>query len=322
MSSDAAAAVTSCAVCGESRGKLLLSARDPDGLSPAPFDVVRCAGCGTAYVSPRPPAHELARHYVRGYYGRPGEDSGPLGRLFGRLLMAERAAKAAAGRAPGRILDVGCGDGSFLAAMRRRGWECWGVEISDEGAARAAARPGLNIHDQPLERLSLPARGFDVVTLWHSLEHVPDPAGLLARAAELVKPGGRLLVAFPNGDSWDLRLFGARWFHLDPPRHLHYFTPSSMSLLLKKCGLEVEGVSQLSFEYNLFGFAQSALNLATRRPNYLYRRLKGTLPHGAVGDALATALLAIPAGLLAVPYALAAAACGRSGCVDVSARRR
>jgi 2-polyprenyl-3-methyl-5-hydroxy-6-metoxy-1,4-benzoquinol methylase len=317
-----AASGTACAVCGGERAAALFSARDPDGLAPDAFAIVRCADCGTAYVSPRPPPHELGRYYVRGYYGRPGEDSGPLGRLFGRLLMAERAAKAAGGRASGKVLDVGCGDGTFLAAMRRRGWECWGVEVSEEGSARAAARPGLTIHDQPLEALSLPARGFDLVTFWHSLEHVSDPASLLARAAGLVKDGGRLLVAFPNGDSWDLRLFGARWFHLDPPRHLHYFTPASMTRLLEKAGFAVERVSHSSFEYNLFGFAQSALNLFTRRPNYFYRRAKGTLPEGSALDALATAAFALPACLLAFPYALAAQALGRSGCVDVVAARR
>jgi len=311
-----------CAVCGSSAAAPLFHAKDPDGFSPEPFRILRCASCGTAYVSPRPPNYELGAYYVRGYYGRPGEDSGALGRLFGRLLMAERAAKAARGLAPGRVLDVGCGDGTFLSAMRRRGWECWGVEVSEDGASRAAARPGLTIHDQPLEKLTLPPRSFDLVTFWHSLEHVPDPAELIARAADLVKPGGRLLVAFPNGGSWEMGLFGARWFHLDPPRHLHYFTPASMSRLLERAGLKVERVSHGSFEYDLFGFAQSALNLVTARPNYFYRRAKGTLAGGAALDALATAAFAVPAALLSLPFAAAAAAFGRSGCVDVSATVR
>jgi 2-polyprenyl-3-methyl-5-hydroxy-6-metoxy-1,4-benzoquinol methylase len=215
------------------------------------------------------------------------------------------------------VLDVGCGDGTFLAAMRRRGWDCWGVEVSEEGARAAAARPGLTIHDQPLDRLSLPARSFDLVTFWHSLEHATEPALQLERAAELVKPGGRLLVAFPSADSWDLAVFGASWFHLDPPRHLHYFTAAALSRLFVKSGLQVERVSQWSFEYNLFGFAQSALNLLTRRPNYFYRRAKGTLPSGSARDFLTTAAFALPAALLAWPYAAAAALWGRSGCVEV-----
>jgi 2-polyprenyl-3-methyl-5-hydroxy-6-metoxy-1,4-benzoquinol methylase len=313
----------SCGACGASDARTLLEALDPEGISLEPFRVVRCASCGAAYVNPRPAAAELGAFYVRGYYGRPGEDSGPVGRALGRLLMALRAATAERGmRKPGRVLDVGCGDGTFLAALRRRGWTCAGVEVNEEAAARAAAREGLTIHDQPLEKLALPAKSFDLVTFWHSLEHVPDPAGQLARAAALVADGGRLLVAFPNADSWDLKLFGASWFHLDPPRHLHYFTPESLSALLGRLGLKAERASHWSFEYNPFGFAQSALNLVTRRPNYLYRRLKGTLPIGSMRDALATAVLAVPAGLLALPYAFAAALFRRSGCVVVAARRR
>jgi len=312
-----------CAVCGAFGGRPLLRARDPEGVTAEPFSVVLCEECGTARLDPRPPAAELGAFYVRGYHGRPGEDSGPLGRWFGRALMAERAAKAAGDtKKPGRVLDIGCGDGTFLSAMARRGWKCTGVELNDEAAARAASRDGLAIHDQPLEKCGLPERSFDLVTFWHSLEHVTDPADLLMRAAGLVADGGRLLVAFPNAESWDLRLFGARWFHLDPPRHLHYFTPSSMRRLLERTGLKVERISQWSFEYNPFGFAQSALNCVTRRPNYLYRRAKGTLTVGSALDAAMTALFALPAGLLSLPYSWAAALFGRSGCVDLTARQR
>lgn len=311
-----------CAVCSEARARPLLIARDSDGLEAEPFSVVACEGCGTAYVSPRPPASDLGRFYIAGYYDKPGEDSGGAGRRLGRLFMLERVAKAEAGGAPGRVLDIGCGEGTFLAAMNRKGWEAWGVEISKDGAARAAARPGLKVFSEPLDRCPLPAKGFDRVTLWHSIEHVTDPGGLLKTAAGLLKDDGRMLVAFPSSASWDFRLFGARWFHLDPPRHLHYFTPQSMARLLSAAGLRAVRVRHLSWEYNPFGFVQSVLNLVTPRFNFLYRRLKGTLPpeqRGSAADVAATFLLLFPLTVLSVPYTLFAALAGASGCVEVEA---
>ena len=311
-----------CAACGSAESALVFRAPDPDGLAAEPFSVVRCSACGMVFVSPRPADADLGGFYVAGYYDKPGEDSGGLGRRLGRLFMVERVAKAAGGLAPGRVLDIGCGEGTFLAAMSRRGWEGWGVEVSAEGAARAAARPGLRIFNKPLDECGLAPASFDLITLWHSIEHVPDPEALLRRAAGLLKDGGRLFLAFPNAESWDFALFGPRWFHLDPPRHLHYFSPKTISALLERCGLETRGVSHLSFEYNPFGFVQSVLNLLMRRMNFLYRKLKGTFPRGEAPEkgeaAVAAMLLPVPLAL-SLPYTLLAALFGASGCVDVRA---
>lgn len=314
-----------CAVCAGDKSSLVFQARDSDGLSSERFSIVRCAACGMAYVSPRPAGAALARYYVRGYYDKPGEDSGGVGRWLGRLFMTERALKAAAARPAGRILDIGCGEGTFLAAMSRRGWDCWGVEVSAEGAARASARPELRVFNAPLEECGLAPKTFDLVTLWHSIEHVEDPAALLRQVAGLVKDDGRILLAFPNAASWDFRVFRARWFHLDPPRHLHYFSPTTMDRLLEASGLRTIRVTQVSFEYNPFGFVQSVLNLVTRRFNYLYRTLKGTFAPdaaGAAGDLLITIALLPLLTALSLPYSLLAALCRSSGCVEVLAAKR
>lgn len=274
------------------------------------------------FVSPRPPDSGLSRYYAAGYYDKPGEDSGGLGRRLGRLFMIERVAKAARGGPPGRVLDIGCGEGTFLAAMARRGWDAWGIEVSPEGAARAAARPGLRVLNKRLEDCELEPASFDLITLWHSIEHVSDPEALLRRAAALLKEGGSLFLAFPSAQSWDFKLFGSRWFHLDPPRHLHYFSPTTMGALLERCGLEPAGANHLSFEYNPFGFVQSVLNLLTGRMNFFYRRLKGTFPRGeapAPAAAALTVLLLPFLTALSLPYTLLAALFRASGCVDMRA---
>jgi len=311
-----------CAACGSSSSRLEFAAPDPDGLSPAPFEIVRCSDCLMVFVSPRPAASDLGRYYAAGYYDKPGEDSGGAGRRLGRMFMVERCAKASRGLEPGRVLDIGCGEGTFLAAMARRGWDAWGVEVSAEGAARAAARPGLRVFNKRLEECALEPKSFDLITLWHSIEHVPDPEALLKAAGTLLKDGGRLFLAFPSAESWDFKLFGPRWFHLDPPRHLHYFSPKTMSALLERCGLEQRDVSHVSFEYNPFGFVQSVLNILTGRMNFFYRRLKGTFPRGeapARGEAVLNAVLLPFLAAASVPYTLLAALFGASGCVDVRA---
>ena len=314
--------LASCAACGASQTELEFVAADPDGLSDSTFSVVRCTACGMVFVSPRPVDVDLGRYYTAGYYDKPGEDSGGLGRRLGRLFMMERVAKATSGLARGRVLDIGCGEGTFLAAMSRRGWDAWGVEVSSDGAARAAARPGLRIFNKRIEECELEPASFDLITLWHSIEHVPDPESLLRRTAALLKNGGRLFLAFPNPESWDYALFGPRWFHLDPPRHLHYFSPKTMSSLLERCGMEQVGTSHFSFEYNPFGFVQSMLNVLTGRMNFFYRKLKGTFPRGktpARGEVALTAILLPFLTALSLPYTLLAALFCSSGCVDVQA---
>lgn len=313
-----------CAVCGETSDRTLFSAPDPDGRDAEPFRIARCEGCALAFVSPRPPESDLGRYYAAGYYDKPGEDSGRVGRLLAGMFMAERVGRVDGLRSRGRLLDVGCGEGTFLAAMSRRGWEAWGVEISSEGAARAAARPGLVIHQKPLAECALPSGHFDVITLWHSIEHVSDPGAVLREARRLLKDDGRLFLAFPNPESWDFKLFGARWFHLDPPRHLNYFSPETMTRLLDAAGFATVRVGGFSLEYNPFGFVQSVLNFLTGRMNYFYRGMKGGLPPAerSRGDLLLTVLLLPALAVISLPYTFLAAAVGASGCVDVAAAKK
>lgn len=307
----------SCAVCGARESREAVSAREPYGLWPEPFKLVRCAACAHLYVSPRPEGQELSRFYFGSYYRGSG--------LLSAAFEALKASRISAGRGVGRLLDVGCGDGAFLAAIRRRGWEGWGVETARDGAALAKAREGLKIFEKPLEACGLPAAHFDAVTLWHSIEHMENPAAALREARRVLKDGGTLFLAFPNGASWEFACFGARWFHLDMPRHLHLFSPEGMARLLTSLGFRVEAVSGWAWEYNVFGFVQSALNRVSFEANRLYKVLKGqkgaALPAAArAWDVLAILALAGPLAVLAALFSLAAALCGRAACVEVYAR--
>jgi SAM-dependent methyltransferase len=126
--------------------------------------------------------------------------------------------------------------------MRERGWQVMGVDIAAETVHRIRDRLGLPALVGSLPHPELGPESFDVITMWHALEHVPDPAGVLRAARQLLTADGQLLVAVPNIDSLAFRVFGQAWFGLDLPRHLTHFSPWTLHLMLERAGFRVERI--------------------------------------------------------------------------------
>jgi 2-polyprenyl-3-methyl-5-hydroxy-6-metoxy-1,4-benzoquinol methylase len=137
-----------------------------------------------------------------------------------------------------RLLDVGCSYGFFLDTAQRRGWSVAGVELSTASASFARATYGLDVYTGLLADAPYDAGTFDVVTIRHVLEHVPNPAHLIAEAHTFLRPGGLILVAVPNLGSLAARLLGPQWWWIDPPTHLFYFTHATLARLLTQQGFE------------------------------------------------------------------------------------
>jgi 2-polyprenyl-3-methyl-5-hydroxy-6-metoxy-1,4-benzoquinol methylase len=160
------------------------------------------------------------------------------------------------------MLDVGCGNGELARAFARRGWEVAGIEPGS--AAQAARACGIEVHPGTLD--DAPWRGptFDAVIFNHSLEHLPDPARSLRRAAALLREGGTVAVAVPNFACWQRRVFGSRWFGLDLPRHLQHLDGHTLAALMVRAGLRPVAQSTasmrpgllVSLQYALFGRAR------------------------------------------------------------------
>ncbi|HKQ19847.1 MAG TPA: class I SAM-dependent methyltransferase, partial [Candidatus Eisenbacteria bacterium] len=231
------------------------------------YGIRECPRCHRRALDPRPAPSALAYWYGPGYFGASSRKFiGPI-ESFVDFFRDGRAREAArllgrlpsAGRAP-RVLDVGCGSGLFLAALAKRGFECHGTEFSDETARRARAIRGLSIHAGPIDSATYAPGSFDLISVWHVLEHLDQPDELLRHCARWLRPGGALMLAVPNIDSWQGRLFRGAWFHLDPPRHFFHFGPSSLGSALSNAGFQVETMRHLSWEQNLYGVIQSALN--------------------------------------------------------------
>lgn len=301
-----------------------------DYISGDPFKLVLCRNCGIAFTQPVPAPDTWSRYYPQDYYGAAGVSRFrfPLEWVQTRFYTARvrRVQKLNDGR-PGRVLDVGCGRGFLLQEFRRRGWEVLGTEADDTAAAHAQRVLKLPVKLGALETLDLPAAGFDVVVLWHVLEHLGDPGATLVQVHRLLRPGGTLLVGVPNFGSLEARLCRDKWFHLDVPRHLTHFTRNSLEHALGQAGLRVCGRSWFAPEYDAFSLVQSLLNRVGLRHNYLYNLLRGQDVKvfgnldGHFASLLGTLLIGVPLAAVSLPATLLAGALRQGSALTIYARK-
>jgi 2-polyprenyl-3-methyl-5-hydroxy-6-metoxy-1,4-benzoquinol methylase len=240
------------------------------------WDTMRCSRCRSGWLNPVPVPDALAACYVAEYYTHadsPAPSMGsskllafmraavlsaqkdyrhlqpttPLTVLCGALLklvpLVRRRASFNLGemvmpfRKGGRLLEIGCGSGSYLALMQMLGWSVAGIEPDPVAAAVAAKAVGCEVHVGTVENAPFGPASFDVVVSNHVIEHVYDPKSFVSFAARLLSSGGLIVVQTPNFQSLGHNLFGVDWFSLDPPRHLCLFVPSSLRGLFESSGL-------------------------------------------------------------------------------------
>jgi SAM-dependent methyltransferase len=286
----------------------------------------RCSSCGTEFLEPPPSAEALARAYGAAYYGAGQTKFGGPVERFRDAAFSTRARRFRRGLpAVGAVLDLGCGDGRLLRQLWRSApnLELHGLEMPGPAATRAATVPGVSLHLGGVESARFPEHAFDLVTLVHVIEHLPTPAALLRRVVSWIRPGGRLFVAYPNPTSWQARLFGPAWFHLDPPRHLSLVPPETLIASMEREGLRLERRSDLCLEQNLYGWLQSALNAIDGDRNLLYERLKRNRTFRPERR-LAPLAHALIAGALVVPALVAdmvAALARRGATVELTFRK-
>ena len=295
-------------LCGGSFRTRYTAVADPQ--TGEQFRIDACTRCGLGLTIPEP--DDLERYYGDRYYG---------GRHWlTRAYCAWRRTRvidiAIGGSERGVIVDIGCGDGTFLHAAKRRGWRVLGTEIN----AAMPAAAGLEVWGSIAD---LRKRGpFDCITLWHSFEHLRDPVQGIKELADMLSPDGAIVIAVPNAQGWQARLFGRNWLHLDVPRHLHHFTLPSLEHVLGGAHLEVVRVWHHEVEYDWFGWIQSALNTMQARPNVLFDLLTR---HGH-RPSLQTSLLNLVAGVFLLFPALVLTVLSTwaqaGGTLIVAARRR
>lgn len=152
-------------------------------------------------------------------------------------------------RPPGRLLEVGSASGYFVAAAQAAGWQAIGVEVNNTMAEHARSVLGVDVRTGMVEDQDLGADSNDLIVMWHVLEHIPEPLGVVKQLVETLKPGGRFAVEVPNVASLEAKALGARWAHLADPHHLSHFTPESLTRFFQAAGLVVETVDTLPFRH-------------------------------------------------------------------------
>ena len=194
----------------------------------------RCRECGLQFVNPRPAATAIVDAYSQGDDPAYVSQARARERTFdGALAHIEKL-----NGGTGRILDIGTAAGTFLAAAQKRGWKVEGCEPNRWMAAWGSKQFGIDIRPGEIFAQTYEPGSFDVVTLWDVIEHTPDPASVIEKCCELLKPGGLLIVNYPDIGSWIARAMGRRWPFLSSV-HLFYFTRRTMRTFLERHGFSV-----------------------------------------------------------------------------------
>jgi SAM-dependent methyltransferase len=319
--------VERCPLCSDRRTTVLHQLTDPSGRIPGTFELRRCVGCDLVYVNPRPSDEALTELYDEDFYFSTGWSYDQLASWVIELIQARRRHRVERHVRPGRMLDIGSGDGSFVHHMARHGWTATGIDFSPAALefARRTRSGGVFLQGS-LDDYDLPAGRLDLVTMWQVLEHIAEPRPLLQRCHRLLKPGGLFVAAVPNIEGWSSRLTGERWWGLDVPRHLVLYSPTTLQRSLDGAGFEVVHVRHRSLQYDPYALLHSSLDWVFTRRHFLSDLAKRqtaadmTRPEYIYNVAALIALAPILTPL-AVATTTLGALFGRGGFIEVHARR-
>ncbi len=306
-----------CALCGSERRRVVhAEVRDVQHGLPGRFTIVRCAACSLVYLCPRPTPDAIGRYYPAEYGPFQGDEALPTVDATGgsRIITFLRQATRLPYRlrygpeditmrpfGNGRMLDVGCGAGVYLAAMHKLGWDARGVDMSAAAVRAACARVGRGrAWVGTLDALDPALQDLDLITMNHCLEHVPDPRATLLAAHDHLRPDGLIKIIVPDISGLEARLLGRSWLGLDPPRHLYNFSRRTLSHLLVQSDFALVSCRPTFSPASAFGSVVMTVDRRwPKHPQHL-------------GTALRSSLFLLTA---------AAYACGNRGAIEVVARR-
>lgn len=239
-----------CPWCGSENAQINLWLKD-EFLTKEDFHICECLNCGLLYTMPRPDKDKIGAYYKsEAYYSHQENKKGFIPKVYERVKSINLKHKyrlATNGMQPGKLLDIGCGVGDFLHTAEMHGWECIGVEPSEDAKTIAQKRmKGTIITSEELESFSDGA--FDMITMWHVLEHVDDLKWQIAQLQRLVKPSGRVIIAVPNYKSFDGQYYKEQWAAYDVPRHLNHFNCNTLTKIFKTNNLELVKMGKLKWD--------------------------------------------------------------------------
>jgi len=295
--------------------------------TPRTFHLSRCAACDSLFLDPLPEPAEIATFYPPTYWWK--SSSTVLKRfemLYRRAVLRDHftfIVKAARHVPPGprplRLLDVGCGSGTLLGLLKTQGFDVLGLDYSREAADIASLEHAVQVVVGSLDEAHFEDASFDLVTLFHVMEHVPNPREVVAEIRRILKPSGRLVIQVPNIGSWQYRLFGEKWYGLDIPRHVIDYSNRSMQELLRRGGFGVHRVRHFNLRDNAQALASTLAPSLDPVSRAVRKRRHGT-EESTLG-AWARHLVYLGVVLSVSPFAIAEAAVGSGATIMIEAAK-
>ena len=204
------------------------------------FQIYSCQNCGVRFTNPRPNKDQLAGYYDSDeYISHTNESSSLVSSLYkiARTFTLRRKRKLIEKLSPNkRLLDVGCGTGHFIDYCQQHDWQVSGVEPNESARTQAADKTKITILQDISEVVD---NTYDVITLWHVLEHLPDLEQIMNQLKSLLAPKGILIIAVPNFEAYEATVFKEYWAAYDVPRHLYHFNRKALAHLTKIHGLKI-----------------------------------------------------------------------------------
>ncbi len=227
-----------CPICNKEDISTLLHTKDYS-LTGEDFQIIQCANCTLEYTDPAPSKEAIAPYYnFPSYISHTDTKEGLVNQIYHKvrnhtLTQKTNWVQSLFTGHKGQLLEVGAGTGAFADSMSKKGWKVTALE--PDASSRQKALDNYNLNILPIEELfHLEPAKYEVITLWHVLEHVHDLNAYMKIFHSLLKPNGRLIIAVPNYTSYDAGYYKKYWAAYDVPRHLYHFSPLSMHYLAKK----------------------------------------------------------------------------------------
>jgi len=279
-----------CRLCGDNRRQIILD-NIITGYNDR-FRLSQCDSCALVTTAPAPSDKMLQQYYDQDYWqsAEESKNSFLLDTLYRRRMAPIVSAIQQYTTYDSKILDWGCGDGSFISLLRNFGLNCFGID---------AYKKDLNdpqISATTIEKAKFPEGYFDIITCFHVLEHLTDPLNSVRHALTLLKTDGLIIIEVPNLDSVGFQIFRRRWQPLEIPTHLNHFTPATLQKVFETAGqIELEKTEYFSHRISPSALVLSAFSsLSPRRTR---KRNYGRYPLPLLGLYLTLQLIAYPLAL-------------------------
>jgi SAM-dependent methyltransferase len=242
--------IRNCPACGAANPQFSFQCTD-HFLTKERFDILHCTVCCVFFTYPQPGTEEIGRYYrSEKYISHSDTSKGIVNKMyrFVRGISVQNKFRLVSRYSSrGSLLDIGCGTGHLLRAFADKGWETRGIEPGEEARGYAVDKFGLKVEDEPA-LATLPDASFDVVSMWHVLEHVHDVRERMKQVKRLLKEDGLAVVALPNHAAWDAKHYGPLWAAWDVPRHLYHFNREAVAKLARESGFVVKAVLPMPFD--------------------------------------------------------------------------